>query len=120
MSEEYENRRGRRDEPLHTEKIVTDRKTFFLDLKENDRGRFVKITEDVRGRRDTIMVPEEILDDFIDALHDIADVNDGKDVDGGDDDAPAEDKPAAESAGDAAADESSDADADAAKDGEEE
>ena len=81
MSEENENRRGRRDEPLHTEKIVTDRKIFFLDLKENDRGRFVKITEDVRGRRDTIMVPEEVLDDFIDALHDIADVNDGKEID---------------------------------------
>ena len=77
MSEEYDRRRRRRDEPLHTEKIVTDRKTFFLDLKENDRGRFVKITEDVRGRRDTIMVPEECLDDFIDALHDIADTNDG-------------------------------------------
>ena len=95
MSEEYEQRRGhRRDEPLHTEKIVTDRKIFFLDLKENDRGRFVKITEDVRGRRDTIMVPEEVLDDFIDALHDIADVNDGKEIDRDDDDdatdAPAE------------------------------
>jgi hypothetical protein len=113
MSEEYENRRGRRDEPLHTEKIVTDRKIFFLDLKENDRGRFVKITEDVRGRRDTIMVPEEVLDDFIDALHDIADVNDGKEIDRGDGDAPADAAPAADSdAGDAAADESSEAGSD--------
>lgn len=87
MSEDYESNRGRRDEPLHTEKIVTDRKTFFLDLKENDRGRFVKVTEDVRGRRDTIMIPEECLDDFIDALHDIADVNDGKELNrGGDSD----------------------------------
>ncbi|MEO0447101.1 MAG: DNA-binding protein [Verrucomicrobiota bacterium] len=61
--------RGGDDGPLHTEKIVTDRKIFFLDLKENDRGRFVKITEDVRGRRDTIMLPIENLDDFLDALH---------------------------------------------------
>lgn len=89
MSEENEGHRRRDDEPLHTEKIVTDRKIFFLDLKENDRGRFVKITEDVRGRRDTIMVPEECLDDFIDALHDIADVNDGKEI-GGDDDGDAD------------------------------
>jgi hypothetical protein len=107
MSEEHENRRGRRDEPLHTEKIVTDRKVFFLDLKENDRGRFVKITEDVRGRRDTIMVPEEVLDDFIDALHDIADVNDGKEVDRSDDEASDSDKadapPASEDATDAPA-----------------
>lgn len=56
------------NQPIHTEKVVADRKIFFLDLKENDRGQFVKITEDVRGRRDTIMVPGEILDEFIDAL----------------------------------------------------
>lgn len=56
---------------LHTEKIISDRKTFFLDLKENQRGRVVKITEDVNGNRDTIMVPAEILNDFIEALKDI-------------------------------------------------
>ncbi len=58
---------------LHTEKIISDRKIFFLDLKENQRGRVVKITEDVGGNRDTIMVPAEILGDFIDALTDIRD-----------------------------------------------
>ena len=56
---------------LHTEKILADRKTFFLDLKENARGMVVKITEDVSGNRDTIMVPAEILGDFIAALTDI-------------------------------------------------
>jgi hypothetical protein len=56
---------------LHTEKILADRKVFFLDLKENARGRVVKITEDVGGNRDTIMVPAEILGDFIEALQDI-------------------------------------------------
>jgi hypothetical protein len=61
---------------LHTEKILADRKIFFLDLKENDRGQFVKITEDVRGRRDTIMVPVEFLDDFIGALEDIREASD--------------------------------------------
>ncbi len=64
-------KRGPEDRPIHTEKILADRKIFFLDLKENDRGQFVKITEDVRGRRDTIMVPVEFLDDFIGALEDI-------------------------------------------------
>jgi len=56
---------------LHTEKILADRKVFFLDLKENARGKVVKITEDVSGNRDTIMVPAEILGDFIAALQDI-------------------------------------------------
>ena len=40
-------------------------------MKENARGMVVKITEDVSGNRDTIMVPEEILGDFIAALEDI-------------------------------------------------
>lgn len=56
---------------LHTEKILADRKVFFLDLKRNSRGMVVKITEDVGGNRDTIMVPAEILGDFIAALSDI-------------------------------------------------
>jgi delta-aminolevulinic acid dehydratase/porphobilinogen synthase len=56
---------------LHTEKILADRKTFYLDLKSNSRGMVVKITEDVGGNRDTIMVPAEILADFIAALSDI-------------------------------------------------
>jgi hypothetical protein len=56
---------------LHTEKILADRKTFYLDLKKNQRGMVVKITEDVSGNRDTIMVPAEILGDFISALTDI-------------------------------------------------
>ena len=63
---------------LHTEKIISDRKTFFLDLKENARGRVVKITEDVSGNRDTIMVPAEILNDFIEALQDIKETADSQ------------------------------------------
>jgi hypothetical protein len=77
MSGHEEERRGSDDRPIHTEKILADRKIFFLDLKENGRGQFVKITEDVRGRRDTIMVPIEFLDDFIDALEDIREVAEG-------------------------------------------
>ena len=78
MNDYYDNQsgEGRRDhEPLHTEKIFTDRKTYFLDLKENQRGRFVKITEDVKGRRDTILVPTEALDEFIAALETIRNEN---------------------------------------------
>ena len=61
----------RNDDLLHTEKILADRKTFYLDLKENQRGKVIKITEEVSGNRDTIMVPAEILGDFIEALTDI-------------------------------------------------
>ena len=61
---------------LHTEKILADRKVFFLDLKQNARGKVVKITEDVSGNRDTIMVPADILGDFIAALTDIKETSD--------------------------------------------
>jgi hypothetical protein len=51
-------------EPLASEKVLIERKIFFLDLKENQRGRFLKITEDVGGRRDTIMLPASGFRDF--------------------------------------------------------
>ena len=62
------------NEPLASEKISVDRKIFFLDLKENARGRFLKITEDVGGRRDTIMVPSAAFRDFADALQRLIDL----------------------------------------------
>ncbi len=68
---EYNEREEVDSDLLHTEKIISDRKTFFLDLKQNSRGMVVKITEDVSGNRDTIMVPAEVLGDFIAALSDI-------------------------------------------------
>lgn len=33
-------------------------------LKENPRGRFLRITEDVNGRRDNIIIPATGLDEF--------------------------------------------------------
>lgn len=52
------------EESLRVEKIQVERKTFVFALKENPRGRFLRITEDVGGRRDTIIVPSTGLDDF--------------------------------------------------------
>ena len=52
------------EETLRTEKIQIERKTFVFALKENPRGRFLRITEDVGGRRDTIIIPAPGLEDF--------------------------------------------------------
>ncbi|MFH0908632.1 MAG: DNA-binding protein [bacterium] len=52
------------DNLLLSDKIQIERKQFFFDLKENPRGRFLKITEDVGGRRDTIIIPSTGLDLF--------------------------------------------------------
>jgi hypothetical protein len=52
------------EETLRTEKIQIERKTFILTLRENPRGRFLRITEDVNGRRDSIIVPAPGLEEF--------------------------------------------------------
>jgi hypothetical protein len=58
-------------------KIEVERKSFFFDLKENDRGRFLRITEDVRGRRDTIIVPAPGLEDFRKMIEEMIDFAEG-------------------------------------------
>lgn len=63
--------------PLYTEKIEVDRKIFFVDLKENDRGKYLKITEDVGGRRDTIIVPIAAVQQLAEALQRSLDFADG-------------------------------------------
>ena len=45
------------DKDLFTDQVQVERKVFTFALKENPRGRFLKITEDVGGRRDTIIIP---------------------------------------------------------------
>ena len=52
------------EETLRTEKVQIERKTFVFTLKENPRGRFLRITEDVNGRRDAIIIPATGLEDF--------------------------------------------------------
>ena len=63
--------------PLYTEKIEVDRKIFFVDLKETDRGKYLKITEDVGGRRDTIIVPITAVQQLSEALQRALDFSDG-------------------------------------------
>lgn len=52
------------EDTLRSDKIQIERKTFLFTLKENPRGRFLRITEDVNGRRDTIIIPATGLEDF--------------------------------------------------------
>lgn len=45
------------DNELFSEQVQIERKSFSFDLRENPRGRFLKVTEDVGGRRDTVIIP---------------------------------------------------------------
>jgi PurA ssDNA and RNA-binding protein len=58
-----------------SDRIQIERKQFYFDLKENPRGRFLRITEDVGGRRDTIIIPSTGLDQFLEVIHRAIKVN---------------------------------------------
>ena len=59
------------EDTLKSDKVQIERKTFVFALKENARGRFLRITEDVGGRRDTIIIPAPGLEDFKRILDDM-------------------------------------------------
>ncbi len=59
------------EDTLKTDKVQIERKTFVFTLKENPRGKFLRITEDVGGRRDTIIIPAPGLEDFKRILDDM-------------------------------------------------
>jgi hypothetical protein len=66
------------EDTLKSAEVQIERKFFVFTLKENPRGRFLRITEDVGGRRDTIIIPstglaefKKILDDMVKAADEI-------------------------------------------------
>jgi len=59
------------EDTLKTDRIQIERKTFIFTLKENPRGRFLRITEDVGGRRDNIIIPAPGLEDFQKLIQDM-------------------------------------------------
>jgi hypothetical protein len=68
-------RRTVTEDTLRTERVQIERKTFVFTLKENPRGRFLRITEDVSGRRDTIIIPAPGLEDFQRVIQEMVDAS---------------------------------------------
>lgn len=56
------------EKELMHRQIQVERKLFHVDLRENLRGQFVRLTEDVGGRRDTVIIPATGLGEIRDAL----------------------------------------------------
>lgn len=52
------------EDVLKTAEIQVERKRFVVVLKENERGRFLRITEEGSVKRDSIMIPATGLEDF--------------------------------------------------------
>ena len=52
------------DNVLESRELQVERKFFRLEVRENDRGRFLRITEENQGRRNTVIVPDSGFADF--------------------------------------------------------
>jgi hypothetical protein len=59
------------DNELYSVKFDTNHKTFFLDLKSSDRGRYLKISEKRFGKKTTIIVPEEGIGPLLKGVEEI-------------------------------------------------
>ena len=59
------------DTRLQSHSIMVERKHLTFDLKENSRGRFLRIIEEVSGRRNAIIIPLTGIDDFRDVLNEV-------------------------------------------------
>jgi PurA ssDNA and RNA-binding protein len=45
------------DNILEAKDVQIERKHFHVEFRENERGKFLRITEEAHGRRNTIIVP---------------------------------------------------------------
>jgi hypothetical protein len=58
-------------------KLVLEYKTFLFSLRENQRGRVLRISEVANGRFNTIMIPAAGLDDIMQILNEMVTANGG-------------------------------------------
>ena len=63
---------GAKSRILSTDKLHIENKTLFVDLKENDGGRFLQIAELSNDRRSTVVIPFSGYADFMGALQKVA------------------------------------------------
>ncbi|MFH1539596.1 MAG: DNA-binding protein [bacterium] len=71
MGNSSENGMDRMEDTLYTRKIITRNKAFFLDFKQNNNGKFLKVTESSGEKRSFVFIPEEGLKEFSDSLVEI-------------------------------------------------
>ncbi len=63
------------DKQLRKAQLQVERKQFTFVLEENPQGTFLRVTEEVSGRRNTIIIPTTGLELFRDALNEVVQFN---------------------------------------------
>ena len=64
------------EDTLKSGEIQIERKFFVLTLKENPRGRFLRISEEVGGKRNSIIIPAPGLRDFQNLINEMVKASD--------------------------------------------
>jgi hypothetical protein len=64
------------EDTLKSVEVQIEKKFFSLTLKENPRGRFLRITEEGNGKRNSIIIPGAGLNDFRKLLEEIVKASD--------------------------------------------
>ena len=56
------------DTVIEAKQLQIERKRFHFEFRENERGKFLRITEEAHGRRNTIIVPRTGVEAFTSAI----------------------------------------------------
>jgi hypothetical protein len=56
--------KAKMDNIIEARELQIERKHFYVELRENERGKFLRITEEAHGRRNSIIVPSTGVDEF--------------------------------------------------------
>jgi len=59
------------DSVIESKELQIERKRFQVQFRENERGRFLRITEEAHGRRNTIIVPSTGVEVFTAAIGEV-------------------------------------------------
>jgi hypothetical protein len=63
------------DNVIESRQLQIERKHFHVEMRENDRGKFLRITEEAHGRRNTIIVPSTGVEEFRAAIAEVLTAN---------------------------------------------
>jgi PurA ssDNA and RNA-binding protein len=56
------------DNIIASKEIQVERKHLVIEYRENSQGRFLRITEEAHGRRNTVIVPSTGLAEFLSSI----------------------------------------------------
>ncbi len=59
------------DNIIEAKELQIERKRFHVEFRQNERGKFLRITEEAHGRRNTIIVPSTGVDEFKAAIGEV-------------------------------------------------